>query len=185
MSYLFTLIGILNLTIQVMKIFNFILATLIGISAQAQPNPEAILKEINIFRQSQGLTQAILKTGQCKAAQLQAEWIATTGICEHIQTKAANGKPLLSKPWDRGDFVGVTVVAENLFEVPKETTAKQIVAGWIASPGHRANMIYGVPAELECQIGLAVVPLKSNPNFIIVVMVIGDNVDHKTGQIRQ
>ena len=46
-------------------------------------------------------------------------------------------------------------------------------------------MIYGVPAELECQIGLAVVPLKSNPNFIIVVMVIGDNVDYKTGQIRQ
>lgn len=165
-------------------IFEILFLILISTLAIAQPKAVDILKEINIFRQSQGLTQAILNTGQCKAAQLQAEWIATTGICKHIQTKAANGKPLLSKPWDRGDFVGVTVVAENLFEVPKETTAKQIVAGWIASPGHRANMIYGVPTELECQIGLAVVPLKSNPNFIIVVMVIGDNVDHKTGEIR-
>lgn len=167
-----------------MKIINFILATLIGISAQAQPNPEAILKEINTFRQSQGLTQAILKPGQCKAAQLQAEWIASTGIYDHIQTRPANGKPLLKMAWDRGDFVGVTVVAENLFEVPKATSAKQIVDGWIASPGHRANLVYGVPAELECQIGIAIVPIKANPNLIIVVMVIGDNIDHKTGQIR-
>jgi uncharacterized protein YkwD len=167
------------------QIINFILALTVGISAQAQPTADQIAKEINIFRKSQGLTQAVLKPGQCKAAQLQAEWIATTSICEHIQTKAANGKPLLSKPWDRGDFVGVTVVAENIFEVPKETTATQVVAGWIASPGHRANMVYGVPAEIECQLGIAVVHLKSNPNFIIVVMVIGDNVDHRTGQIRK
>jgi hypothetical protein len=176
--------GILHFNIEDMKLFNFIFAIFIGLSAQAQPKPEDILKEINTFRKGQGLTQAILKPGQCKAAQLQAEWIATTGINEHIQTQPVNGKPLLKMPWDRGDFYGVTVVAENLFEVPKSITAKQVVDGWINSPGHKLNMMYGVPSELECHVGIAIVPIKSNSNDVIIVLVIGDNVDHKTGQIR-
>ena len=46
-------------------------------------------------------------------------------------------------------------------------------------------MMYGVQPEIECQLGIAVKPMKSNPNDVIVVLVIGDNVDHKTGQIRQ
>ena len=168
-----------------MKILNFIFAMLIGISTHAQPKPEEILKEINTFRKSQGLTQAILKPRQCKAAQLQAEWIAISGIYDHVQTYPVNGKPLLKMPWDRGDFVGVTVVAENLFQVPKSITAKEVVDGWINSPGHKLNMMYGVPPEIECQLGIALQPMKSNPNDVSVVLVIGDNVDHKTGQIRQ
>jgi uncharacterized protein YkwD len=184
LSYLFAPISILILNKEVMKFTNFILTLMVGISAQAQPTADQIAKEINLFREGQGLTQAVLKPGQCKAAQLQAEWIATTGITEHVQSRPANGKPLLPMPWDRGNLVGVTVVAENLFEIPKGATANQVVAGWIGSPGHRANMLYAVPAELECQLGIAVVQLRSNPNWIIVVMVIGDNVNHKTGEIR-
>ncbi len=168
-----------------MKLINFILALTIGISASAQPTSEQIVKEINNFRATQGLGPVILKSGQSQAAKLHANWIAQTGIYDHVQTRAIPGQPLLKMSWDRGDYVGVTVVAENLFELPKAATAKQIVDGWINSPGHRANMLYQVPAELECQVGIAISTLKSNPNEIIVVMVIGDNVDHKTGKIRQ
>jgi hypothetical protein len=46
-------------------------------------------------------------------------------------------------------------------------------------------MMYGVPPEIECQFGIAVAPMKSNTNVVIVVLVIGDNVDRKTGEIRQ
>lgn len=167
-----------------MKIFNIILTLAIGISASAQPAPTDIVKEINLFRKTQGLAPAILVQGQSQAAQLQADWISQTDLSGHIQTRAANGKPLLKAPWDRGNYVGVSVVAENIFTSHITFSAKDIVEGWINSPGHRTNMLYSVPPEIQCQIGVAVVPLKSNPNIIVIVMVIGDNIDHATGQIR-
>jgi uncharacterized protein YkwD len=167
-----------------MKLFSFILAITLGISANAQPTSAEIVKEINRFRASQGLTAAIINPNHNKAAQLQADWIAQTGNYSHVQTRPLPGKPLLKNPWDRGDQVGASVVAENLFLVPISDGAAEIVAGWIASPGHRANLLYRVPAEIECRLGVAIAVMKSNPNQIIVVMVIGDNVDHKTGEIR-
>ena len=168
-----------------MKLLQVIFAILIGISVQAQPKPEDILKEINIFRKSQGLSQAKLTPRHCQAAQLQADWISTTDIYNHVQTRPENGKPLLKNPWDRGNFIGVTVVAENLFQVPKSATPKYVVDGWINSPGHKLNMMYGVPPEIECQFGIAVAPMKSNNNYVIIVLVIGDNVNHETGEIRR
>jgi uncharacterized protein YkwD len=166
-----------------MKLFNFILAITLGISVNAQPTSADIVKEINRFRASQGLTEVSINPSHNKAAQLQADWIAQTGTYSHFQNRPMPGKPLLKNPWDRGDQVGASVVAENLFLVPISDEAAEIVAGWIASPGHRANMLYQVPAEIECRIGVAIAVMKSNPDQIIVVMVIGDNVDHKTGEI--
>lgn len=165
-------------------IFEILFLILMSTLANAQPKAVDIIKEINLFRSSQGLGPAIASTNHNKAAQLQAEWIAQTGIYSHLQTKPLPGKPLLKNSWDRGDWVGASVVAENLFLVPISDEAAEIVSGWIASPGHRANMLYEVPAEIDCRIGVAFAVMKSNPNQIIVVMVIGDNVDHKTGEIR-
>jgi uncharacterized protein YkwD len=167
-----------------MKLFSFILTLMVGISANAQPTSADIVKEINRFRASQGLTEVSINPNHNKAAQLQADWIAQTGNYSHVQTRSMPGKPLLKNPWDRGDQVGASVVAENLFLVPISDKAAEIVAGWIDSPGHRANMLYRVPSEIECRIGVAIAVMKSNPNQIIVVMVIGDNVNHKTGEIR-
>jgi uncharacterized protein YkwD len=170
-----------------MKLFSFILAITLGISANAQPTSAEIVKEINRFRASQGLTAASINPNHNNAAQLQADWIAQTGNYSHVQTRPLPGKPLLKNPWDRGDQVGASVVAENLFLVPISDGAAEIVAGWTESPGHRKNLLYQVGdlPELECRVGVGIATLKSDPTQIIVVMVIGDNVDRATGQIRQ
>jgi uncharacterized protein YkwD len=169
-----------------MKLFNFILALTVGISVNAQPTTTSVVSEINKFRLTQGVKAAELDPAQAKAAQAQADWIATTGIFEHAQTRAANGLPLLARPWDRGDYFKTTVVAENLYGVNKNSTAAYIVKGWIESPGHRKNLLYrvGDAPELKCIIGVGIAQLKSDPTMIVVVMVIGDNVDNATGQIR-
>ena len=165
-------------------IFEILFLILMSTLANAQPKAVDIIKEINLFRASQGLGPAVASTNHYKSAQLQAEWIAQTGIYSHLQTKPLPGKPILKNPWDRGDRVSASVVAENLFLVPLTVGAEDIVSGWIDSPGHRENMLYEVPAEIDCRIGVAIAVMKSNPIQIIVVMVIGDNVDHKTGEIK-
>lgn len=168
-----------------MKLFNFILALLIGIQVEAQPTPTAILNEVNKFRAEQGLSPAKLNPKHCAAAKLQADWISTTGIFSHTQNRAANGLPVLTNPWDRGKRVGASIVAENLYQLPVQAaTASHIVEGWIQSPGHRANLLYSVPPEIECRVGVAIVTSKLYPGEFIVVLVIGDNVDHQTGQIQ-
>lgn len=168
-----------------MKLLNFILALLIGISVEAQPTPTAILNEVNKFRAEQGLAPAKLNPKHSEAARIQAEWIATTGIFSHEQSRAANGLPLLPNPWDRGRRVGASIVAENLYQLPVgSATAVHIVDGWIKSPGHRENLLYRVPPEIECRVGVAIVKSKVSPGEVIVVLVIGDNVDHQTGQIQ-
>jgi|LauGreDrversion4_2_1035121.scaffolds.fasta_scaffold238842_3 uncharacterized protein YkwD len=169
-----------------MKLFNFILALLIGISVEAQPTPTSVVGEINKFRLTQGVKAAKMDPAQNRAAQAQADWIATTGLFQHNQNQAANGLPLLAQPWDRGNYFKATVVAENFYGVAKSSTAAYVVKGWTESPGHRKNMLYQVGdlPELECRVGVGVAVLKSDPTKIIVVMVIGDNVDRATGQIR-
>jgi hypothetical protein len=170
-----------------MKLLNFIFALIVGISVNAQPTATSVVSEINKFRLTQGVKAAKLDPDQAKAAQAQADWIATTGLFQHSQTRAANGLPLLPEPWDRGNYFGATVVAENIYGVAKSSSAAYVVEGWIESPGHRKNLLYrvGDQPELECRVGIGIAQLKSDPTKIIVVMVIGDNVDRKTGQIRQ
>jgi hypothetical protein len=170
-----------------MRLINFIMALIIGISAQAKPTAQEIVKQVNKFRKEQGLAAAKLHPGQTKAAQAHADWVASTGIYAHEQTRAANGLPLMIGPWDRGDYFGATVVAENLYLLGKFATAEHVVDGWINSPGHRKNMLYQVGdyPELECRIGIGIAFLKSDPDQMIVVLVMGDNVDRNTGEIRK
>jgi uncharacterized protein YkwD len=170
-----------------MKLFNFILALTIGISVNAQPTTTGVVGEINRFRLTQGVKAAKLDPAQTKAAQAQADWIAATGLFQHNQTEAANGLPLLAQPWDRGNYFRTTVVAENFYGVAKSATSAYVVKGWTESPGHRKNLLYQVGdlPELECRVGIGIAQSKNDPNQVIVVMVIGDNVDRATGQIRQ
>jgi hypothetical protein len=170
-----------------MRLINFIMALIIGISAQAQPTAHEILQQVNKFRKEQGLAAAKAHPGQTKAAQAHADWVASTGIYDHEQTRAANGLPLMVNPWDRGAHFGATVVAENLFLLSKYATAADVVDGWIKSPGHRENMLYRVAdyPELECRIGIGIGFLKSNPDQMIVVLVMGDNVDPSSGEVRK
>lgn len=168
-----------------MKLTYFILALMVGISVKAQ-TPADLTRELNKFRAEQGVTAAKLNTALSKAAQAQADWIATTGLFQHNQTQSANGLPLLAQPWDRGNYFGATVVAENIYGVAKGSTAAYVVKGWTESPGHRKNLLYRVGdlPELECRVGFGIATLKGDPSKIIVVMVIGDNVDRATGEIR-
>jgi uncharacterized protein YkwD len=137
-----------------MKLFNFILALTIGISVNAQPTATGVVSEINKFRLTQGVKAAKLDPAQTKAAQVQAEWIATTGIFEHTQTRAANGLPILAQPWDRGNYFKATVVAENLYGVAKGSTSAYVVKGWTESPGHRKNLLYRVGDLPELELAL-------------------------------
>lgn len=135
-----------------------------------------LLDQINQFRDSLGLAQVTMTEGHNEAAQIQADWVSQTGILSHTQTKAAIGQPLLVKPWDRGNWVGVEVDAENILIAYKYDSAEFIIRRWMNSPGHRAILLRKSKTDEHLQIGLAITRDKSDPNKIVVVFVAGDSI---------
>lgn len=182
-----------------MKLFNFILALTIGISAGAQPTPTNIKKgivlEINRFRleagEDPGQKKALVqKAALDKAAQIHADWCVKSGQAGHVETRPVAGQPLLPNSWDRGKYFGVTVFSEIMLPVfpitPSCTAgdrAKLAVEAWAGSKtGHRESMLTQFPAEVEAQVGVGMARLPGSENWVIVV-VFGANIDPMSGEI--
>jgi uncharacterized protein YkwD len=142
-----------------------------------EPTVAEIFADLVHFRDSLGLAPVELDPVQCQAAQLQADWIAITGLFQHKQTiLTETGIPvLLPNPSDRGDHVGIVVIAENIHRGWKFLPANIIVNSWAISPAHRANMVRTPTDGERLKVGIAITHFKFNPNEIVVVLTIGES----------
>ena len=110
------------------------IAFLIPISVRAAMMPEDIVLESNRARAQAGLLLLVPDEALSAAAQARAEDMARSGLFAH---HGADG----SSPWawlkDQG--YSFSRAAENL--AVNYDNAGDVVEGWLASPGHRKNLL--------------------------------------------
>lgn len=89
---------------------------------------------VNARRQARGCPALVWLQPAAEAAQAHSADMARRGYFDHTSPEGR-------QPWDRLTERGVSyrTVAENIAWTP-EQGARQTLAGWIASPGHRANL---------------------------------------------
>lgn len=118
-----------------------LLAILVPISVRAAVLPDDVVIESNKARAKEGLQLLVPSEALMAAAQARAEDMARSGFFAH---KGADG----SSPWrwvkDQG--YSFSRAAENL--AVNYEDADGVVAGWLASPGHRANLLDGRLEEI-------------------------------------
>jgi uncharacterized protein YkwD len=104
---------------------------------------QRIVDLTNVERQKAGLAPLVVNPQLMQAAQIQSGNMARLGIMSHELPGTA--QPTLT---DRAAAVGYnyTTLGENIaFNYPD---ADAVVAGWMASPGHRANILNGSFTEI-------------------------------------
>lgn len=89
---------------------------------------------VNAHRQARGCPALVWLQPAADAAQAHSADMARRGYFDHTSPEGR-------QPWDRltERGVGYRTMAENIAWTP-EQGARQTLAGWIASPGHRANL---------------------------------------------
>ncbi|MEL7507099.1 MAG: CAP domain-containing protein [Cyanobacteria bacterium J06554_1] len=101
---------------------------------QNQAFENEVLRLTNEFRKQNGLKALVLDTNLDETANKHSKDMAKRDYFSHTGKDG-------SKPWDRARREGYEsgTVGENI--AAGYSSAKAVVDGWIASPGHRANML--------------------------------------------
>jgi hypothetical protein len=116
-------------------LYSIIILVMFGpLATQAGSIPDEIVLETNKARANEGLSLLAPDDALMIAAQARAEDMARTG---HFAHHGADG----SSPWQWVTDQGYTFsrAAENLAVNYRD--AESVVAGWLSSPGHRANLL--------------------------------------------
>jgi uncharacterized protein YkwD len=106
-----------------------------------------VLELTNQERQNAGLAPLSLSDQLDSAAQDYSEVLADTGCFDHT----CGPVPDLSDRDVQAGYTGWTALGENI--AAGYDTPEQVVAGWMASPGHRANILS--PNYTEMGIGVS------------------------------
>ena len=106
-----------------------------------------VLELTNIERQNAGLAPLAMNSQLTDAAQNYSEVLASTGCFEHTCGPVPN---FVDRDVQAG-YTGWTALGENI--AAGFTTPEAVVAGWMASPGHRANIL----SPKFTEIGIAMV----------------------------
>jgi uncharacterized protein YkwD len=117
-----------------------------------------VLAQLNEIRAAHHLAPLTLSPGLSRAAMSHTREMVTRGYFEH---NSANGLPFWKRIeafYSEGKF-GFWSVGENLFWTSGEATSAQSMKAWMASPGHRKNIL---DPEWR-QIGIAAVNSPSAP----------------------
>jgi uncharacterized protein YkwD len=103
----------------------------------------AIVDLTNAERRNGGLVELRAHTRLMQAAQLQADQVASLRRLEHVLPEATYPAPA-----DRLAAAGYVwrAYGENL--ASGQRGASEAVSGWMASPGHRANIMNGTFTEI-------------------------------------
>jgi uncharacterized protein YkwD len=94
-----------------------------------------VLDLTNAERQKAGLPALALSSELADAAQSYSQVLASSGCFEHTCGPVPN---LVDRDAQAG-YTGWTNIGENI--AAGYPTAEAVVAGWMASPGHRANIL--------------------------------------------
>lgn len=95
---------------------------------------DRVVELTNLERSKAGLSPLTVNAQLAAAAQGQSENMALQDFVSHTGLDG-------SQPWDRVSATGYQwfAVGENLFA--GGTSPEEVVAGWMSSPGHRANIL--------------------------------------------
>jgi uncharacterized protein YkwD len=105
-----------------------------------------VLDLTNIERKKAGLGPLALSSELNDAAQKYSQVLALTGCFEHT----CGAVPNFAERVGQSGYTGWTALAENI--AAGYPTPEAVVAGWMNSPGHRANILS--PKYTELGIGL-------------------------------
>ena len=76
------------------------------------------------------------------AAQGHSNWMSRTGVFSHVGAQGLTPHTRMKKAGWAGSATG-----ENIYKYPKarnqQRLARNLVDGWMKSPGHRANILHG------------------------------------------
>jgi uncharacterized protein YkwD len=118
-------------------------------AAPAQNDPglvARVLELTNSERQKAGLNPLTLNSELSDAAQTYSQVLATSGCFQHT----CGSVPNFAERVGQSGYSGWTALAENI--AAGYATPEAVVAGWMSSPGHRANILS--PKYTEMGIGL-------------------------------
>ncbi len=95
---------------------------------------QRVLELTNQERRKAGLSDLKFNRELAYTADKHSEWMADRGVLSHTGEGG-------SKPWDRAEDAGYKAqfVGENV--ASGQRTPEQVVADWMSSPGHRANIL--------------------------------------------
>lgn len=102
--------------------------------ATAQRSVMAVLEAVNRFRAKHNLPPVRLDERLSRAAQAHSDFMARSGQVAHFGEKGENPGQRLQRagyPW--------RVIGENI--AAGQSSAEEVVADWIGSPPHRANLL--------------------------------------------
>lgn len=114
-------------------------------ASAAEAEARRVLDLTNAERTKAGLAPFALNPNLASAAQTYSDILASTGCFSH----ACGPVPDMAKRSEAAGYAGWRALGENI--AAGQRTPDQVVAGWMNSPGHRANILN--PAYTEIGIG--------------------------------
>jgi uncharacterized protein YkwD len=102
---------------------------------------QKLLDQVNALRLSRGLRALRLSPELADAAHHHARDMARNGFCGH---ESANGRSFWERVlrfYGRGTRWRRWAAAENVLCHPRRLSAAAAIRRWLASPGHRANLL--------------------------------------------
>jgi uncharacterized protein YkwD len=100
-----------------------------------------LLDRLNALRVSRGLAPLNASPGLFSAADRHSREMARHGYCGHDSANGASFWSRISNFYGRGAAWRGWSVAENVLCHPRRLSAAAALSRWLASPGHRANLL--------------------------------------------
>jgi uncharacterized protein YkwD len=100
-----------------------------------------MLDRLNALRARRGLAPLKVSAGLSSAAQRHSVDMARNGFCGHDSANGASFWRRVSGFYARGPGWTMWSVAENVLCHPLRLSASAALGQWLASPGHRANLL--------------------------------------------
>jgi uncharacterized protein YkwD len=100
-----------------------------------------MLDRLNTVRARRGLAPLRASPALASAAHRHSMEMARNGFCGHDSANGGSFSQRVSRFYGRGSGWRTWSVAENVLCYPQQLTATAAVSKWLASPGHRANVL--------------------------------------------
>jgi uncharacterized protein YkwD len=121
-----------------------------------------LLERVNAMRARRGLDPLRLSSELASAAHHHSRDMARNGFCGHDSANGTSFWSRIPRFYGRGTGWRSWSAAENVLCHPRRLSAAAALARWLASPGHRANLL----APEWRDIGLAAVWMRSAPGSL-------------------